>query len=314
MTRTTHSRRASSTAFLLLILTAVIVPLSSSCGARDRAPEAGQPRAEATPAPVLLTIPAAREAAARTAWLTLLREQGIAATDSAPALNLSPVTKTITTLPALPTNLRLPRIGNPAATGEERAVNERESLRRFVNANSTLIGATGDTLTIIGIDDTANNTRRARYEHRPFAYSVRGGYGRITIDYTTDGRVLNLTSTALPEAGAADERLRALQARLTADEARASLGGKTVEIQSGAGATLQRTLPGDAETLRQRVRSTELVVYPVPLPSEDDEGRIELHLAWELRVEDGGERYFIYMDANDGEVLGASINGEQSQS
>ena len=293
----------------LLFFIFILASLASSCGARDRAADAGQPRAEQTPALILLVIPATREAATRTAWQTLLREQGIAVPES--ALNLSPVTKTIT---ALPVNLRLPRVGDPAATGEQRATNERESLRRFINANSTLTGANGNTLTLLGIEDLANNTRRARYEHRPFVYPLRGGYGRITIDYTTDNRVLNLTSTALPEASAVNERVSALRARLTADEARAALGGKIVEIKSSNGSADQRTLPVDAESLRQRVRATELTVFPVPVASEGDEGRIVLHLAWELRFEEAGTPYFVYVDANSGEILDADSNREQSQS
>lgn len=295
-------------ALLLFIVTTAAILLISSCGARDRTTDAGQPRATEMPAPILLLIPATREAAVRTAWQTLLREQGITANESLAPLNLSPVTKTITMLPSLPANLRLPRVGDPAATGGQRTADERESLRRFINANNTLTGVTGDTLTLIETNDLTNNTRRALYEQRPFIYPLRGGYGRVIIDYTTDNRVLNLTSTALPEAGAADERLRTLSARLTADEARATLVGKVVEVKSGGGSSTQRTLSGDAENLRKLARATELVVYPIPAAGEGDEASIVLHLAWELSVEDAGGRYFVYVNAISGEILGASFN------
>ncbi len=308
--RAERPRGRRARAFIL----AAIAACGAACGARDRAPDAGQPGAEAPlPAPIVLTIEATREEFVRARWNALLLGQGIITTEAAaPTLPLTDVTETIAALPPLPAPLRLPRVGAPDATGEQRAANERESLRRFLDSAAVLLGATGDTMTLIEIVELPQGARRARYEQRPFVYPLGGGYGRIAVDYTADGRVLNLTSTALPDASAAADALRALSARLTADEARASIGGKTLQVrstdQAGAPVAFERTLSADAATLQQRVQATQLVVYPVVRANEATDGtQLELRLAWELRV--GGEPsgFRVYVDALNGDVLAASI-------
>jgi len=304
-----RSRRMLTHTRLLFTLAGFSL-LIAACGARDGAPTAGVPRANdaATIAPgVVLDIPAARVAAVNVAWGTLLRAQGIN-TQTPLALMLHPVTRTITSLPAIPAGLQLPRVGpvGMSAIGdEERRANERESLRRFVNDNATLFGATSDTTTLLEIAQLDSARRRATYEQRPFIYPLRAGYGRITIDFAPDGRVLNMTSTALPDAASADSAVRNLRATLTVDEARLRLLGATVDIRN-AGA--RRALPTDEVSLRQAVNPTELVIYPQPLPPTNDATSLALRLAWEFKVADAAGDYVVFVDAVSGEILGTEVS------
>lgn len=291
-----------------LLIIAAVALLIASCGARDRASDAGAPSANtATIAPpVVLSISADRAAAVNVAWGTLLRAQGIntsAPLASAPMLH--PLTRTITSLPALPASLRLPKVGANATGDAARQANERESLRRFVNDNATLFGATSETTTLLEISQLDSNRRRATYEQRPFIYPLRAGYGRITIDFTPDGRVLNMTSTAIPDAASADLAVRNMRAALTADEARLRLRGATVDAKNastGAGAPL--ALPSDEESLRRVVNPTELVIYPQPLTGANAATSLAMRLAWEFKVEDAAGDDVIFVDAMSGEILG----------
>lgn len=297
------------TQLLLLAATSLLI---TACGARDGAPTASVPRAGGAatiPPPVVLTIPSDRAAAVNVAWGALLRGQGINNANSvAPTPMLHPVTLTITSLPAIPAGLQLPRVGVGATGEEERRANERESLRRFVNDNATLFGATSETTTLLEITQLDPSRRRAIYEQRPFIYPLRAGYGRITIDFAPDGRVLNMTSTALPDTTAADLAVRNLRAVLAVDEARLRLLGATVDIRNAGDAeNARRTLPTDEASLRQSVNPTELIIYPQPLPPTNDAASLALRLAWEFKVA-AAEDYFVFVDALSGEILGAEVS------
>lgn len=296
----------------LLFMLAVML-LFGACGARDRAPTASAPRAPTSAPPVVLTIPADRVAAVNVAWGALLRGQGISITAPlAPAPVLHPVTRTITSLPAIPASLRLPRIGSVGTStigDEERQANERESLRRFISDNATLFGATSETTTLLEIAQLDSQRRRAAYEQRPFLYPLRGGYGRITIDFAPDGRVLNMTSTALPDAAAADQAVRNMRAVLSTNEARARLRGAAIDIRNaGDAASARRTLPTDEESLRRAANLTELIIYPQPLPPANDATSLALRLAWEFKVADAAGDYVVFVDAVSGEIIGAEVN------
>lgn len=301
------TRRTPSHTRLLFI--AAVALLIASCGARDRASDAGAPSANTAviiAPPVVLTIPRDRAAAVNVAWGTLLRAQGInTSSPLPPAPMLHPLTRTVTSLPALPASLRLPKIGMSSISDEERRANERESLRRFVNDNATLFGATSETTTLLEISQLDSNRRRASYEQRPFIYPLRAGYGRITIDFTSDGRVLNMTSTALPDAATADAAVRNARAVLNADEARMNLLGATLNIRNAnADAGVPLTLPNDEESLRRAVSPTELVIYPQPLTAANAAPDIALRLAWEFKVESAGVDYVVFVDAMSGKILG----------
>lgn len=301
------TRRTPSHTRLLFI--AAVALLIASCGVRDRASDAGAPSANTAvmiAPPVVLTIPRDRAAAVNVAWGTLLRAQGInTQAPLPPAPMLHPLTRTVTSLPALPASLRLPKIGMSSISDEERRANERESLRRFVNDNATLFGATSETTTLLEISQLDSNRRRASYEQRPFIYPLRAGYGRITIDFTSDGRVLNMTSTALPDAATADAAVRNARAVLNADEARLNLLGATLNIRNAnADAGVPLTLPNDEESLRRAVSPTELVIYPQPLTVANAAPDIALRLAWEFKVESAGVDYVVFVDAMSGKILG----------
>lgn len=267
----------------LLLAVPLLALLPAACATRSSSPpvDATRTRTEDAPAPVVLTIPAERRVNVDARWNALLREQNTPAQNT-PAPILAPVTLTLAGLPVLPAPLRLPAVGDAAASAERRAADERESLSRFLEQNATLTGAAPATLSLVRIDELANGYRRAIYEQRPFIYPLRGGFGQVRIDYDATRRIANLTSTALPAAETADAALRTLQARLTASEAQARLADPSARV-------------------------TELVILPAPRAATNSGAQsVELRLAWEFRVGAGAANAttpFAYVDALNGEII-----------
>lgn len=265
----------------------------ASCGAKQPA-EIATPDADAAAlAPIVLSIPADREAQAAQAFDALLRTQGIinesvsASTTSstaptlstAPRLTLQPRTRTVAALPALPVPLTLPRVvalEGANVTAEEA---EREALRRFITANASLFGAEKSQLSLISIKDVSPSTRRAEYEQKLFPLPLRGGYGVVQVDYTKDNRITGLSSTALPTDAETSKQLTDVARRLISRE----------QAREG----IARLLGRPSETFEPQ----QVVIFPQPI--SDAAPTLALRLLWEIKS--GDETFFL--DAFKGQEL-----------
>lgn len=280
---------------------------AGACGmAGTRGPEASAPRPNQPQYPITLAASEDRRKSALDAWTSLARAQGITQVVEPELQN---VTATLRRLPALAAPLRLPNVtlaettnargdrGNVAAqtlTSEEAL---HESLRRFLLSAAPLLGVEPEYVSLVSIKDAAAGTRQALYEQKPFLYPLRGGYGRIEITFTNDGRVIALTSTALPDAKRIRAALELPRERLTPQQIATKLAGTSVAYTDANGAQQTRSIP-NAEAVNVR----ELVVLPVA--SADASDALDIHLAWEVFIE-GVESQAIYVDAVTGEILRA---------
>jgi hypothetical protein len=261
----------------------------SACAAKT-SPNA--PAASGPPYPVLMTDSTDRRDAALANWATFTNAQGIR---NAPAPELQPVTATIRSLPTLTgTPLYLPKVGTGATMTEEET---RESLRRLLTSMSSLLGADPSELSLVLRTDLADGTKKARYQQHPFvAFPLRGDYGVLEISFTPDRRVIQITSTCIPEA----EQLRRAGAgtrpKQTADQVPKLVAGRTFTYTDAAGNKQTLTIAtGDEVTVR------ELVVYPLPRAS--DQAVLEFHLAWEINVGSSSNPVTIYLDAVTDEII-----------
>lgn len=282
-------------------LVAALAALLSACAAATTSPNPAGPNPNAPPYPVLLIDEdGARRQAALDAWAALLREQGMTSGQSAP--ELQPVTATIASLPQLPSPLYLPKVGEGVPMTEEET---RESLRRFVNDNRVLLGIDPLQLSLVQRVDAADGTKRARYEQRPFRYPFRNGFGIVEITFAPDRRILNITSTAIPDIDRLRERLRASGAGITPrpelatpDLVIKAMQGRTIAYTDASGRAATYTL-----TPQNTINPREFVAYP--LLRRGDTPAIEMHLAWEISV--GGAPFStLYLDAITGDVIAAT--------
>jgi hypothetical protein len=277
-------------AALLLLL----VMCLSSC-ATNPAPDAAGPRATDAPYPILLSDDeGTRHANALAAWTNLTRSMGIT---NASAPELQPVTATVRSLPAMEAMpLYLPKVGEALPMNEEET---RESLRRFiVETGPLLCGGELQQLSLVQRVDGANGVKEARYQQRPFRYGLRGGYGVLSISFTPDRRIVQMTSTCVPDI----ERLRRsfialAQQRMTSDKTIEGIAGRAVAYTDASGTQQTLTLPE-----KEQINARELVIYPIARGGEPPV--LEFHVAWELfTTADPG--LSIYLDSVTGDVLGA---------
>lgn len=261
--------------------------------AGSRPPDATGPRTNNSPYPVLLNSAPDRQTAALAAWTSLTSEQGI---QNAPAPELQSVTATIQSLPALNPPLYLPKVGAEATMSEEET---RESLRRFIVAQSTLLGAQPPQLSLVERTDKADGTKQARYEQRPFRYPLRNGYGVIEIGFAPDRRILGLSSTAIPEVEFLQRAGTGFRPHYTAEAVAARLVGRTFAYAGAAGAQQTYTVAAGEEIL---VRG--LVVYPIQRQRAEPPA-LEFHLAWEIAFGPQQART-LYVDAITDEIIAAT--------
>lgn len=206
---------------------------------------------------------------------------------------LQPVTGTILSLPAKTTNaLYLPKLGAAATMNEEET---RESLRRFIREWQELIGSDPDKLSLVERIDQPNGSKLANYEQRPFRYPIRGDYGKLQINFASDRRVLNLTSTCIPDADRIQNALSALNVRLKAEDAVQQLRDKGFMYLDAKGTKLAFTVPASSE-----IRAQGLTTYILPANNRTD--ALEFHLAWEMELTNGPVK-FVYVDAVSGEIV-----------
>lgn len=278
-------------------LGAAVLALLAACGAATNPPNAGGPNPNAPPYPVLLLDEQGdRRQTALAAWAKLMHDQAVV---NAPAPELRPVTATITGLPQLPSTLYLPKVGEGVPMTEEET---REALRRFINSYYELLGAEPQQLSLVERVDAADGTKRARYQQRPFLrYGFRNGFGVVEITFAPDRRLLNITSTAIPEI----DRLRGSGASIAArtelqtpEQVLKSMTGRTISYTDDGGRPATYTL-----TAQNRITPRQFVIYPqlreTPSPA------LEFHLAWEIMIE-GAPVRTIYLDAVTNEVIGTA--------
>jgi hypothetical protein len=265
-------------------------------------PSATGPRPDAPPYPVALTENDERRQATLAAWEKLTGEQGIS---PAPAPELQPVTAVIRSLPALPTPLYLPKVGengNSNSTSQSKQKWEdatTESLRRFINSNARLFGAEPQQLSLVLLTDAADGTKKAKYQQRPFnRYQLRNGFGELEITFTDDRRILQLTSTCIPDIDQLRTAGAGTRPRYTPDELAQRLTGRTFAYTDAAGNPQSHTIQtGEAVIIRQ------LVIYPILRP--EPAPALEFHLAWEVfpaRLPNQA----VYLDAVTDEIIGVA--------
>ncbi|HYY42389.1 MAG TPA: hypothetical protein VE775_06610 [Pyrinomonadaceae bacterium] len=280
-------------------LPACLALLLGACAAA-RGPDAGPPRANEPAYPVILAASTERREQATAAWQALVQEQGVAAKTAA-LPELQNVTATINALPP-GVELRLPKIelANNNVISPDEAT--REALRRFLTPAAPLLGVAAKDLSLVEIKDEGAGTKLARYQQKPFPYPLRGGFGVLEIRFTTDGRVVALTSTALPDAERLARLLAVQPQKLTAKDAETRLAGRAFNYQGADNSTLAYTVGPN-----EQVKARELVVYPSRRAG--DAAALELHLAWELAVTRGaGEPLLVYVDALTGDIIGATAS------
>ncbi|MBD0369578.1 MAG: hypothetical protein ICV60_01890 [Pyrinomonadaceae bacterium] len=277
-------------------LVTALLSLACACAAATTPPNPGAPNPNAPPYPVLLTDEQGdRRGAALGAWARLMHANAI---EGAPEPELHPVTATIARLPQLPAPLYLPKVGEGVPMTEEET---REALRRFINDNRELLGIDPPQLSLVQRTDAADGTKRALYQQRAFRYNFRNGFGAVEITFTPDRRILNITSTAIPDI----ERLRVAGAGIapraelqSAEQVVKSLAGRTISYTDAAGRSLSYTI-----TPENRITPRQFVIYPVL--REDAPPALEFHLAWEIMIE-GAPLRTIYLDAITNEILSAT--------
>ena len=270
-----------------------LLAAACGCAAASRGADPTQPRPESA-YPVTLAASEERAKAAADAWARLLAERGVAA----PAQpEWQPITATLRALPQAPgPALLLPLVGGAEGSGptEEET---REALRRFLAGAAPMLGVLPAELSLVAYDDAGGGLKRAAYQQNPFHHPLRGGYGRVEVTFAPDRRVVGLSSTAIPGAEGLRRALAAASApgRVTAEQAVASISGRTLTYADSAGNTQTRDVGAQGQA---SVR--ELVVLPVR--SKADAGTLELRVAWEVAV-GGGAPLLVYVDAITGEQV-----------
>jgi hypothetical protein len=205
-------------------------------------------------------------------------------------IRLDPNTATVESIPANAT-LYLPRIGtNPKMSEEEL----RESLRRFITEWQALIGADPSQLSLVERKDEPDGTGLARYEQRPFKYPLRGRYGKLIIRFAPDRRVIDFSSTCIPNAERLQSTIAATNPQLTWEEAAKRAANLSVPYQAAGRSEVFQL--SSANSLEAR----ELVIYVLAPDSQPNSQ--ELHLAWEVVVTNAPFK-LIYLDAVNGNLI-----------
>lgn len=279
------NRIRNSKALSLFVITLV----TGACAALQP-PNAGGPGPSGPPYPVTLTEQSQRREAAVLAFNRIAQRSGPGNLTEG---YLEPVTATIKSLPADPaTPLLLPKVGINVEMDEDET---REALRRFINDWSVLIGAKPSQLSLIERTDRPDRTKIALYEQRVFRYPLRGDFGKLQIHFTADRRLLNLTSSCIPDADRLQAALAGITPRLTAEDAIKHVQEKGIRYADSSGTQQTFNLPANGQ-----IQSQELVTYV--LPSKAGADSLELHIAWEVTVSNAPFKS-VYIDALNDEII-----------
>jgi hypothetical protein len=253
-----------------------------------QSPDPNGPRSNVPVYPLLLLDEATRQQESSVAWHQLAQRYGL---PDKTQVDLEPFTATLRSLPANLT-VFLPKVGaGPTQTEEE----IRESLRRFIVDWRPLIGAEPAQLSLIERTDEPTGAKVARYEQRPFRFPLRGGYGHLVIRFSSDRRVLDLSSNCIPNADRLQAALAGITPKVTSEDALSHVKSGSIAITDASGTPQKLTLSAnDTVSVRQ------LVVYA--LPSKGQDNALELHLAWEIETSNGSIKT-IYLDAMEDRVI-----------
>ncbi|MGH9969526.1 MAG: hypothetical protein ACREBG_17255 [Pyrinomonadaceae bacterium] len=265
--------------------------LTTAC-ATLQPPDAGGPGAAGPPyPPVSVEQPQRREAAVLALNRIVPRNGSV---EPATAY-LQPITATIRNLPTnLAAPLVLPKVGGGAEMTEAET---REALRRFINDWRDLIGANPAQLSLVERIDQPDRTRIAAYEQRAFRYPLRGDYGKLEIRFTTDRRLLNVSSSCIPDAERLQASLANITPRVKPEDAIGRLRNSDLEYFDSLGTKHNYRLSASNE-----IQPAELVTYA--LVSKSSPGSLKLHITWEIGVTNAPFKN-IYVDAFNDEVIAA---------
>jgi hypothetical protein len=261
----------------------------NSCAALQP-PSATGPRTSNDLYPILVTEDTQRKEATIAALHRLAQLSG---KTNGTEPQLQPVTGTILSLPPKATSsLYLPKLGTGAVMNEEET---RESLRRFIREWQELIGSDPAKLSLVDRIDQPDGSKVANYEQRPFRFPIRGNYGKLKITFTNDRRVVNLTSTCIPDADQLQTALSALNVRPKAEDAIRQLREKGLVYADVQGKQINWTVPPSSE-----ITARGLTIYV--LPAENRADVLELHLTWEMELSNAPVK-LAYIDAISGKVV-----------
>jgi hypothetical protein len=270
---------------LLLFATTIA---AGACAALQP-PDIAGPRANAQPYPLLFTEDPQRREAAFVAASQLLGTTGSAQSQ----IRLHPVTATIESLPQNQSAVYLPKVGAGATMNEEEV---RESLRRFLRDWRNLIGANPTQLSLVQRTDQPDGTKLALYEQRPFRYPLRGHYGKLEIRFDSQRRLVNLSSSCLPDSERLQTSLSNFTPQISAEDAIKLVQNSGVSYTKQSGA--QQTVKPSNST---QLGTADLVVYVAPVKTTNS---LELRLAYEIKVPDLPSRT-VYVDAVNSEIIAA---------
>lgn len=287
-----HSRMVPSAQHeLRIILGLLLSALCLSGCAALQPPSALGPAAPDSLYPILLTEDSQRNEATLVA-LNRLAQSSENISGIKP--QLQPVTGTVLTLPPnSAAALYLPKLGAGAVMTEEET---RESLRRFIREWQQLIGSDPAKLSLVERIDQPDGSKLAIYQQRPFRYPIRGGYGKLQINFGVDRRVISLTSSCIPDAEGIQNALSALNLRPKAEDAVQQLQEKSASYLDANRNKLTFTLPS-ASQINPRGLTTYI------LRAKDRTDALEFHLAWEMELANAPVK-LIYVDAVNGEIVG----------
>ncbi|MDX6710824.1 MAG: hypothetical protein QOH96_1840 [Blastocatellia bacterium] len=272
------------------IFISVLAVFLAGCIGASRPPDAGGPRANEQTYPVVYQASPERIDAVKAVWINLSRSEGIS---DAPLPDLEPVTATIRDLPSSGNvTLHLPKVGTAASMSAE---DTRESLKRFVDQTRVLIGAEPVQLSLVQNEPAGNAAQIAVFEQTPFRYPIRNGFGVVRIGFVNDRRVSKFSSTCIPNLGVFQRILAGVKTTVTADQAGQLIPGKSFTYTDKTGQHQFTVAVGTPVTVKP------MVLFPI---RSNGDASIALHLAWEVKVVNGGERT-VYIDAVDSQILAA---------
>jgi len=274
--------------WLAAILLAMALVLASCAVLQPPSPNG--PKGNEPPYPILFSEDTHRKDAIAVALNQLAAAGGGPGSTEA---QLAPVTATIVSIsPKATGSLYLPKVGATAVMTEEET---RESLRRFIREWQDLIGSDPAKLSLVERVDQPDGTKLATYEQRPFRYPIRGNFGKLQIRFSSDRRVLNLTSTCIPDVDRMQTALSALNVRLKAEDAIQPLSTNGLTYTNEKGSKLNLRIPAASQ-----INLRGLVIYI--LASKDRPDKLEFHLAWEMELSNLPVK-IAYIDAITGETV-----------
>jgi hypothetical protein len=271
-----------------LIATAVALV---SCAALQP-PSATGPRGNEPLYPILFTEDSRRKESIAVALNRLAVQAG---NSDSTAAQLQPVTATILSItPKANGSLYLPKVGATAVMNEEET---RESLRRFIKEWPELIGSDPAKLSLVERVDQPDGSKLANYEQRPFRYPIRGNYGKLQILFNAERRVLNLTSSCIPDTDRIQTLLSGINVRLKAEDVVQQMRENGLEYTDAKGIKVNFKVPPASE-----ITPRGLVTYI--LSAKDRPDALEFHLAWEMELSNAPVK-IAYIDGITGETVAA---------